>query len=85
MTAYFVHIHSFPDVNGRVSRITMHDYMVRQGYLPVVIRDLDRKDYLRMISNACNGKPREFITTVLETELKELRAFYWRKLTKNKA
>ncbi|KAI1379960.1 fido domain-containing protein [Hypoxylon crocopeplum] len=26
MTAYFVHIHPFPDGNGRVSRMIMHDY-----------------------------------------------------------
>ncbi|WQF81914.1 Putative Fido domain-containing protein [Colletotrichum destructivum] len=78
MTAYFVHIHPFPDGNGRVSRMIMHDYMVRQGYLPVVMQDLDRKDYLRMIDGACNGNPREFITTVLSTQLDQLHTFYWR-------
>ncbi|KAL2879017.1 hypothetical protein SGCOL_005716 [Colletotrichum sp. CLE4] len=85
MTAYFVHVHPFPDGNGRVSRMIMHDYMVRQGYLPVVMQDLDRKDYLRMIDNACNGNPREFIMAVLSTQLDELHTFYWRQRMGDKA
>lgn len=74
--AYFVHIHPFLDGNGRVSRMISHDYMARQGYLPVIIQDLHRNDYLRMISNAMDGKPREFVTTIITTELDELRTFY---------
>lgn len=76
MTAYYVHIHPFPDGNGRVSRMIMHDYLVRQGYLPVVMQNLERKDYLRMISNACDGEPREFVDSVLTTQLDELITFY---------
>jgi Fic family protein len=49
---YFCHIHPFPDGNGRVGRALMADYMVRQGYMPVVFVSMDRKDYLRMVSNA---------------------------------
>ncbi|KAK1979252.1 fic/DOC family protein [Colletotrichum cereale] len=78
MTAYFVQIHPFPDGNGRVSRMLMHDYMVRQGYLPVVMQDLEQEDYLRMIDNACNGNPQELVLTVLSTQLDELHTFYWR-------
>ncbi|KAI0835109.1 hypothetical protein F5Y06DRAFT_277395 [Hypoxylon sp. FL0890] len=63
----------------------MQDYLVRQGYLPVVIQDLEREDYLRMISNACDGNPEEFVTTVLVTELDELQSFYWRKIMKDDA
>lgn len=83
MTAYFVHIHPFPDGNGRVSRMIMHDYMVRQGYLPVIMQDLDREEYIRMIDNACNGDPSEFIIAVLSTQLDMLHTFYWRQRTKN--
>src|SRR5262249_27250502 len=52
---YFLHIHPFPDGNGRVSRMIMHDYMVRQGYVPVIMQALERQDYLRMISDAQDG------------------------------
>ncbi|KAK1729619.1 fic/DOC family protein [Colletotrichum acutatum] len=69
MTAYFVLVHPFPDGNGRTSRMIKQDYLARQGYVPVVIRDLKREDYLRMIDGAGEGKPEEFITAVLEAQL----------------
>jgi Fic family protein len=75
MTVYFVHIHPFPDGNGRVSRMIMHDYLVRQGYLPVVMQDLERKDYLRMIKAAQDGHPDEFVHGVLSTQLERMTAF----------
>ncbi|KAK1709300.1 LOW QUALITY PROTEIN: fic/DOC family protein [Colletotrichum lupini] len=66
MTAYFVLVHPFPDGNGRTSRM---DYLARQGYSPVVTRDLKREDYLRMIDGAGQGKPEEFVIAVLEAQL----------------
>ncbi|EXF86156.1 fic/DOC family protein [Colletotrichum fioriniae PJ7] len=73
MTAYFVLVHPFPDGNGRTSRMVKQDYLARQGYVPVVIRDLKREDYLRMIDGAGEGKPEEFVTAVLEAQLAVLR------------
>lgn len=55
MTAYLVNIHPFPDGGGRTSRLIIQDNMIRQGYLPVVLQNLERGDYMRMISNACDG------------------------------
>ena len=78
LTAYFVHIHPFPDGNGRVSRMLMHDYMLRQGYLPVVMQNLTRKDYLAMMSACLDGEPSEFVSIVLETQLEELQTLYSR-------
>ncbi|KXH63717.1 fic/DOC family protein [Colletotrichum salicis] len=69
MTSYFVLVHPFPDGNGRTSRMVKQDYLARQGYVPVVIRDLKREDYLRMIDGAGEGKPEEFATAVLEAQL----------------
>ncbi|KAK1462282.1 fic/DOC family protein [Colletotrichum melonis] len=69
MTAYFVLVHPFPDGNGRTSRMVKQDYLARQGYSPVVTRDLKREDYLRMIDGAGQGKPEEFVIAVLEAQL----------------
>lgn len=75
---YFLHIHPFPDGNGRVARMLMHDYLLRQGFLPVVMQDLERKDYLRMISDSQDGEPAEFVLRVLQTQLEQLKTFYAR-------
>jgi hypothetical protein len=54
----------------------MQDYMMRQGYLSVVIRDLKRVDYLRIISKACDGDPGEFVSTFILSQLEGLQVFY---------
>lgn len=35
--SYLLHIYPIPDGNGRTCRLFMQDYMIRQGYLPVVM------------------------------------------------
>jgi hypothetical protein len=65
---YFCHIHPFLNGNGRVGRSLMADFMVRQGYLPVVFRDMDRTDYLKMVSDAQDGKPEELCEAVAFTQ-----------------
>ncbi|KAL9121672.1 MAG: hypothetical protein Q9187_001771 [Circinaria calcarea] len=69
---YFCSIHPFPDGNGRVGRVLMADYMVRQGYLPVVFVSIDRKDYYRMVSDAADGKPEELCEIVALTQAEML-------------
>ncbi|UQC78578.1 fic/DOC family protein [Colletotrichum lupini] len=69
MTAYFVLVQPFPDGNGRTSRMVKQDYLARQGYSPVITRDLKREDYLRMIYGAGQGKPEEFVIAVLEAQV----------------
>ena len=75
MLAYFLHIHPFPDGNGRVSRMIMHDYMVRQDYLPVVMPRLQRHEYPEMIKDVQDGNPDELVGRVLTTQLEELVTF----------
>lgn len=84
LTAYFAHIHPFPDGNGRVSRMLMHDYIVRQGFLPVVFQNLERSEYLRMISDAQDHKPEEFVHAVVTTQIEELKTFHFREISDGK-
>ena len=69
---YFTAIHPFPDGNGRIGRALMADYMVRQGYLPVVYIGMDRKDHVSLVSNAQDGKPEELCELVALTEAEML-------------
>ena len=50
----------------------MADYLIRQGYFPVVFANLDREDYLEMISNAQGGKPDDLCAQVTQTQLEML-------------
>ncbi|TDZ29405.1 Adenosine monophosphate-protein transferase Fic [Colletotrichum spinosum] len=76
MTAYFVHIHPFYDGNGRVSRMLGQDYLARQGYFPPVLGgNLERMDYIRMISAAHKGRPKELVEAVLEAQLRACERF----------
>jgi Fic family protein len=77
-TAYFLHAHPFPDGNGNVSRLVMQDYMIRHGYVPVVIQALQRQDYLRMIKDAQDGDPGEFVAKILTTQLEQMQMFKMR-------
>ena len=65
----FCHIHPFADGNGRVGRILLADYLVRQGLVLVVFRDLDKIYYLDMVSDAQDRKPEELCLTLITTQL----------------
>ncbi|KAK2808510.1 hypothetical protein FQN50_004719 [Emmonsiellopsis sp. PD_5] len=80
LTVYFVFLHPFLDGNGRVSRTLMQDYLIRQGYIPVVMQDLEREEYVAMISDAQDGKPEAFVDRVLSTQLDMMRTFHSRNL-----
>lgn len=49
----------------------MLDFMLRCGYLPTVFKDLERGEYLRMVSDASDGMPRNLCERVLEAQLED--------------
>lgn len=69
LCVYFASVHPFADGNGRASRVMMADYLIRQGFLPVVFQDLERMDYLSMVSEAQDGEPEGLCSYVAQTAL----------------
>ncbi len=51
----------------------MADSLIRQGYLQVVFVDPAREGYLKMISDAQDGKPGDLCTAVTQTQLEMMR------------
>ncbi|KAI5862440.1 fic/DOC family protein [Durotheca rogersii] len=80
---YFLHIHPFPDGNGRVSRMIMHDYLLRHGYIPIVFTPFSRPEYLRMMMNAQDGRPGEFVSRVVTIQLEWMQTFQLQDMARN--
>lgn len=51
----FVMIHPFIDGNGRVARLVMNLFLMRNGFPPAIILKVDRKRYYRVLNQANMG------------------------------
>lgn len=56
----FVAVHPFLDGNGRVSRLLMNLYFIRQGYPPVIVQKDVRKSYYDALRKADEGNDEPF-------------------------
>lgn len=59
-----VNIHPFMDGNGRTARLLMNFILIRNGYPPAVILNVDRKRYYRVLKDADAGELEEFLNFV---------------------
>ena len=79
--AEFEHIHPFQDGNGRVGRMLLFKECLRQGIVPVIIRDSDKAEYYMALNRAQKiGDTDElcaFFRKEQQTYLEELRKFLW--------
>ncbi len=65
-------IHPFDDGNGRVSRFLMNLILIKNGYLPVIIKQERREDYYKALKKADEGKMDDFIQLVALEEKNSL-------------
>jgi hypothetical protein len=57
----FVLIHPFDDGNGRVSRLLQNYVLMRAGLPPIVIKSIDKQDYLAALHRADAGDMEAFV------------------------
>ncbi|WP_250657811.1 Fic family protein [Alkalimarinus coralli] len=72
----FVKIHPFVDGNGRTARLLMNFELMRNGYLPVVIKAKDRLSYYDALDTAHTKNDYSFfITMVINAEIAMLNTY----------
>ncbi|MBI4044143.1 MAG: Fic family protein [Candidatus Diapherotrites archaeon] len=59
-----VWIHPFVDGNGRTARILMNLLLMKKGFPPTVILNVDRQKYYRRLKEADRGKSKPFVDFV---------------------
>ena len=69
-----VSIHPFVDGNGRTARLLLNSMLLESGYVPIIIRKIDRKRYLSALENYQTKENSEpyyrFMLTALNRSLK---------------
>ncbi|WP_319779595.1 Fic family protein [Maridesulfovibrio sp.] len=63
----FVRIHPFDDGNGRGARLLMNLILMKNGYLPAVINNENRQDYIESLHQADKGELAPFCVFVSQS------------------
>jgi Fic family protein len=72
----FVSIHPFIDGNGRTARLLMNLILLQNGYVPAVIKNKDRVNYLDAIEIWQNKNEREMFYNIIIDYEKESLGIY---------
>jgi Uncharacterized conserved protein len=67
---HLVTIHPFADGNGRIARLAMNTTLIQNGFLPVQIHPIIRKEYIDSLRIAqLTGNSQEFVRLILQQEV----------------
>ncbi len=73
----FASIHPFFDGNGRLARLAANIPLLKNGYLPLIISNEDRQEYIELLSEYnLKSKQLDETTTKLVEESKEYKKLY---------
>ncbi|RLF68127.1 MAG: Fic family protein [Thermoplasmata archaeon] len=70
-----VRIHPFTDGNGRVARLLMNLYLIRKGYVPVVLKKEERNRYYRSLRRADEGDLSDLICLIVRALRESIQIF----------
>lgn len=68
-------IHPFRDWNGRIARLLLNQALIRDGYLPVLIRSDERLTYYETLKEADHGDLEPLVRFIARQELETLDDF----------